>query len=88
MVTNRFFSAVVRIQRDRSQVVVTHGPYRFVRHPGYAGALLVTIAGPLMLDACWTGVPTAVVDCYFCSARAFRASSLGFLASMDNPSFT
>lgn len=61
MVTNRFFSAVVRIQHDRGQVVVMDGPYRFVRHPGYAGALLVTVASPLMLDACWAGVPTALV---------------------------
>src|ERR1700745_207306 len=35
MVVNRFFSSVVRIQSDRGHVVVTHGPYAFVRHPGY-----------------------------------------------------
>jgi protein-S-isoprenylcysteine O-methyltransferase Ste14 len=61
MVTNRFFSAVVRIQRDRGHVVVSSGPYRFVRHPGYVGVLLTTTAGPLMLDACWAGIPAAVV---------------------------
>jgi protein-S-isoprenylcysteine O-methyltransferase Ste14 len=36
---NRFFSALVRIQRDRGHHVVDQGPYRFVRHPGYAGSL-------------------------------------------------
>jgi protein-S-isoprenylcysteine O-methyltransferase Ste14 len=61
MITNRFFSAVVRIQHDRGQFVVTSGPYRFVRHPGYAGVLLVTLAVPLMLDAIWAAIPTAVV---------------------------
>lgn len=61
MVTNRFFSAVVRIQRDRGHFVVTSGPYRFVRHPGYTGALLVTLAAPLMLDASWAGIPAAGV---------------------------
>jgi hypothetical protein len=30
---NRFFSPVVRIQRERGHHVVTGGPYRWVRHP-------------------------------------------------------
>ena len=29
---NRFFSSAVRLPRDRGQVVVDSGPYRFVRH--------------------------------------------------------
>jgi protein-S-isoprenylcysteine O-methyltransferase Ste14 len=37
---NRFFSSVVRIQADRGHVVCDSGPYRFVRHPGYAGNIL------------------------------------------------
>ena len=36
---NRFFSSAVRLQADRGQVVIDSGPYRFVRHPGYSGAL-------------------------------------------------
>jgi len=35
MLTNAYFSGAVRIQQDRGQTVVTDGPYRFVRHPGY-----------------------------------------------------
>jgi protein-S-isoprenylcysteine O-methyltransferase Ste14 len=61
MVSNRFFSAVVRIQSDRGHHVVTTGPYRFIRHPGYVGALLATLAAPLMLDALWAMAPTLVV---------------------------
>jgi protein-S-isoprenylcysteine O-methyltransferase Ste14 len=38
---NRFFSAVVRIQDDRGHRVIDSGPYRIVRHPGYAGLILV-----------------------------------------------
>jgi protein-S-isoprenylcysteine O-methyltransferase Ste14 len=57
MVVNRFFSAVARIQQDRGQVVVKEGPYRIMRHPGYAGSLLATLALPIMLDAPWAFIP-------------------------------
>jgi protein-S-isoprenylcysteine O-methyltransferase Ste14 len=50
MRTNRFFSSYVRIQDDRSHVVVDSGPYAFIRHPGYAGSLAVTLATPILLD--------------------------------------
>jgi protein-S-isoprenylcysteine O-methyltransferase Ste14 len=36
---NRFFSSVVRIQSDRGHTLVTGGPYRWVRHPGYLFAV-------------------------------------------------
>jgi protein-S-isoprenylcysteine O-methyltransferase Ste14 len=61
MLANPFFSAVVRIQRDRGQAVVSRGPYRFVRHPGYLGMLLANLATPILLDAPWTFVPIGVV---------------------------
>ncbi|TET49888.1 MAG: isoprenylcysteine carboxylmethyltransferase family protein [Anaerolineales bacterium] len=57
MIVNAFFSSVVRIQKDRGQVVVTTGPYSFVRHPSYAGALVACLSVPLMLDALWMLVP-------------------------------
>lgn len=37
---NRFFSSVVRIQTDRGHAVCDTGPYRLLRHPGYAGTIL------------------------------------------------
>jgi protein-S-isoprenylcysteine O-methyltransferase Ste14 len=36
---NPFFSSVVRIQRDRGHHLVTDGPYRYVRHPGYTAMI-------------------------------------------------
>jgi protein-S-isoprenylcysteine O-methyltransferase Ste14 len=51
MRTNRFFSSYVRIQGDRDHVVVDGGPYAFVRHPGYAGSIAVTLATPILLDS-------------------------------------
>jgi protein-S-isoprenylcysteine O-methyltransferase Ste14 len=61
MLTNPFFSAVARIQRDREQSVISKGPYRVVRHPGYLGMLLANLATPILFDALWTFVPVGVV---------------------------
>jgi len=57
---NRFFSSVVRIQVDRGHVVCDTGPYRFVRHPGYAGNLLALPGVVLTLSSMWALVPSAV----------------------------
>ena len=57
---NAFFSAVVRIQADRGQTVVTTGPYRFVRHPGYAGGLLFSLSMPVALGSLWAGIPIVI----------------------------
>lgn len=57
---NKFFSSVVRIQTDRSHVVVDGGPYRFVRHPGYTGMILMFISLPLMLGSLWAMIPTGI----------------------------
>ena len=51
MAVNRFFSPVVRIQTDRGHHLITSGPYRYVRHPGYAGALLLFLGGGLTLGS-------------------------------------
>ena len=59
MIANRFFSAVVRIQSDRHHAVVTSGPYRLVRHPGYAGALVFFGVAPIVLGSLWALVPLA-----------------------------
>jgi protein-S-isoprenylcysteine O-methyltransferase Ste14 len=60
MHSNRFFSSVVRIQKDRGHVVITSGPYRFVRHPAYTGMSAFTLATPLILNSRWAFVPAAL----------------------------
>ena len=59
---NRFFSSVVRIQTDRGHVVCDSGPYRFVRHPGYAGNILPLFGIVLALGSVWTLIPAAVAS--------------------------
>jgi len=49
---NAFFSRIVRIQTERGHTVVTAGPYRYVRHPAYLGAILFELAVSFLL-ASW-----------------------------------
>lgn len=60
MWANSFFSAVVRIQTDRGHTVATGGPYRIVRHPGYVGASLFTVAMAPMLGSVWALIPAVL----------------------------
>lgn len=57
MITNAYFSTAVRIQNDRGQTVCRSGPYRFVRHPGYTGAILQSLGTPILLGSAWACVP-------------------------------
>ena len=61
MTSNPFFTPVVRIRPAQGHTVATGGPYRFVRHPGTAGALLVDLAAPLILGSPWATAPATVV---------------------------
>jgi protein-S-isoprenylcysteine O-methyltransferase Ste14 len=60
MVENRFFSAVVRIQEDRGHTVCDTGPYRFIRHPGYAGGILFYLITPIVFNAMWAYIPLGI----------------------------
>ena len=48
---NTFAAPVVKMQKERGQHVISTGPYSFVRHPMYAGALLLFIGGPMLLSS-------------------------------------
>jgi protein-S-isoprenylcysteine O-methyltransferase Ste14 len=61
LIENRYFSGMVRIQVERGHQVVSSGPYRWMRHPGYAGALLAYLATPLLLDSRWAFLPAALI---------------------------
>jgi protein-S-isoprenylcysteine O-methyltransferase Ste14 len=59
MASNAFFAEGVRIQKERGHAVATSGPYRYVRHPGYVGAILSQAATPFLLGSGWALIPTA-----------------------------
>ena len=51
---NSFASPVVRLQTERHHVVVSSGPYAFVRHPMYVFAIGMFAAGSLMTGSWWS----------------------------------
>lgn len=53
MAANAFFSQTVRIQSEREHRVASGGPYCYMRHPGYAGAILFELASPVVLASSW-----------------------------------
>ena len=53
LAVNPYAESTVRIQTDRGQTVITSGPYRFVRHPMYAGFVPMYLALPLVWGSVW-----------------------------------
>ena len=49
----------MRIQSERGHTVCTTGPYGFVRHPGYVGFIVGSLAAALLLGSLWALVPAA-----------------------------
>ena len=52
---NPYSSAVVRVQKERAQTVISTGPYRYARHPMYTSAFLFFLGTALLLGS-WYGV--------------------------------
>jgi protein-S-isoprenylcysteine O-methyltransferase Ste14 len=70
LMTNPHLETTVRIQSDRGHRVITSGPYRYIRHPMYAG-LMVAFAGmPLVLGSLWSYLPVA----FICALLVWRTS--------------
>ena len=65
---NSFAAPVVKIQSERNQKVVSTGPYRFIRHPMYAGGLFYFFGLPFMFGS-WLGLAAAPI---FVTALMFR----------------
>jgi protein-S-isoprenylcysteine O-methyltransferase Ste14 len=61
---NPFFSSHIRIQKERGHIAISSGPYRWIRHPGYAGSLIFNLSVPFALGS-WPplllGITTALL---------------------------
>ncbi|MGB2907278.1 MAG: isoprenylcysteine carboxylmethyltransferase family protein [Candidatus Aminicenantaceae bacterium] len=58
---NPHFEPTVRIQEERGHRVISTGPYRYVRHPGYLSAILTSTATPLLLGTPWAFLPVGAI---------------------------
>ncbi|MCC8396577.1 isoprenylcysteine carboxylmethyltransferase family protein [Paraburkholderia sp. MMS20-SJTR3] len=68
---NSYAAPVVKIQASRGHRVADSGPYRYVRHPMYADALLFFIGTPLLLGS-WWGLAALPLMAYAFGWRAVR----------------
>jgi protein-S-isoprenylcysteine O-methyltransferase Ste14 len=66
---NPYLSAVVRVQVERGQTVISTGPYHYVRHPLYAAGIPFAVGTALLLGS-WYGLLMGLV---FLVGLAFRA---------------
>lgn len=66
---NSYAAPVVKIQKARAHKVIGTGPYSYVRHPMYAGALLLIPGVPLMLGS-WWGLAVGFVFIVLIAGRA------------------
>lgn len=48
LMTNTFAAPVVKIQSERKHQVISNGPYAYVRHPMYSGAVWLIVGTPLL----------------------------------------
>ena len=60
MITNPHFEPTVRIQKDRDHKVITSGPYKIVRHPGYLAGILFIFSIPFYLGSLFTFIPVGI----------------------------
>ena len=65
MIVNPFFSPALRIQAEHGHSVITRGPYRFLRHPGYLAMLIAMPASAVAIGS-WLALIPALA---FSSAR-------------------
>jgi protein-S-isoprenylcysteine O-methyltransferase Ste14 len=66
---NSYAAPVVRIQSERGHHLIDTGPYGYVRHPMYAGALLFIFGTPLLLGS-WYGLAAALFIAALIALRA------------------
>ncbi|UCE96265.1 MAG: isoprenylcysteine carboxylmethyltransferase family protein [Candidatus Bathyarchaeota archaeon] len=76
MVTNPHFEPTVRIQKDRGHKVITRGPYRIVRHPGYLGGILFVLSLPLIIGSMFAFIPAGIYSVLFIARTSLEDRTL------------
>ncbi|MBI9044000.1 MAG: isoprenylcysteine carboxylmethyltransferase family protein [Anaerolineaceae bacterium] len=86
LAVNKHFETSVRIQGDRGHTTITTGPYKIVRHPGYAGMTLLYAVSPLCLGSYWGLIPAGLLIIAFVVRTALEDQTLQEELS-DYPAF-
>lgn len=69
---NAFASRWARIQSDRGQVVISSGPYHYVRHPMYAAIIFLFPCVSLELGSWWGLIPATMIVLLFITRTALE----------------
>jgi protein-S-isoprenylcysteine O-methyltransferase Ste14 len=72
LVVNPHAEVTVRIQTDRGHKVITNGPYRIVRHPMYAGGLIMFMGWPLIMGSYMAYIPVGAILILYVFRTAFE----------------
>jgi len=78
-VLGRYFTFTVKV--SPGQPVVTSGPYRVLRHPGYAGGLLAIVAVGL-LNGNWVGLASVVLPFLALTVWRIRVEENALLSTL------
>jgi protein-S-isoprenylcysteine O-methyltransferase Ste14 len=76
LVKNPHAESSVRIQSDRGHCVIASGPYRFIRHPMYAGLIQLHQSLALILGSTWTMGLAALITIMFLWRTALEDRTL------------
>jgi len=76
MAVNPHFEPTVRIQKDRGHKVISSGPYKIVRHPGYLAGILYTLSIPLIIGSVFSFIPVGIYAIFFIIRTSLEDSTL------------
>lgn len=60
VLSNPYYEPTVRIQKERGHHVITGGPYRIVRHPGYLAGIVIAVATPMIIGSAIGLIPAGI----------------------------
>ena len=63
MIVNKNFTMTVSV--DKNQYLCSTGPYKIIRHPGYAGEIIIIIGTSLILGSLWSLIPAVLLISIF-----------------------
>ena len=76
MASNKYFYGILRIAQEKGHTVCASGPYQYMRHPGYLGAILFDLATPLILNSAWALIPALLTVFAICLRTALEDKAL------------